>query len=79
MDATKNANGVRVKKSGRPYKEDIVEAHDIGYALGWNNAYEIPDRFLAKTAAAYGFRKGMRNKYRTDKYYKTYQKKGRKN
>ena len=76
MDATKTMTGVKAKKSGRSYKGDLVDAHDIGYALGWDNAYNIPDRFLSKTVAAYGFRKGMRNKFRIDKYNKTYQKKG---
>ena len=76
MDATKTMTGVKAKKSCRSYKGDLVDAHDIGYALGWDNAYNIPDRFLSKTVAAYGFRKGMRNKFRIDKYNKTYQKKG---
>ena len=76
MDATKTMTGVKAKKSGRSYKGDLVDAHDIGYALGWDNAYNIPDRFLSKTVAAYGFRKGIRNKFRIDKYNKTYQKKG---
>ena len=76
MDATKTMTGVKAKKSGRSYKGDLLDAHDIGYALGWDNAYNIPDRFLSKTVAAYGFRKGMRNKFRIDKYNKTYQKKG---
>lgn len=79
MDATKtnlNANSKRKRKS---YKSDIVDAHDIGYAIGWDHAYDIPDRLFAKTAAIYGFKKGMRNKHRVDKYNKTYQKKGKKN
>jgi len=80
MDATiKTHAGVTQKKKKNSYKSDIVDAHDIGYALGWDNAYNIPDRLFAKTAASYGFRKGMRNKFRTDKYAKTYQKKGTKN
>lgn len=70
------ATGAKPKKAKKSYKCDIVDAYDIGYALGWDNAYNIPDRFLAKTVAAYGFRKGMRNKHRIDKYNKTYQKKG---
>jgi len=74
----KNA-GQKVKNYGKSYGDDITCAHDIGYALGWDHAYDIPDRFLAKTAAAYGFKKGIRNKHRHDKYAKTYQKKGTKN
>jgi hypothetical protein len=75
MQAIKTA-GAKAKKSAKSYKRDIVDAHDIGYALGWDYAFDIPDRFLAKTVAAYGFRKGMCNKRRIDKYNKTYQKKG---
>ena len=76
MEVTMNA-GAKAKKSKKSYKSDIVDAHDIGYALGWDHAFDIPDRFLAKTAAAYGFKKGMRNKHRVDKYNKTKQKKGK--
>ena len=76
MEATMNA-GAKPKKSKKSYKSDIVDAHDSGYALGWDHAFDIPDRFLAKTVAAYGFKKGMRNKHRIDKYNKTYQKKGK--
>ena len=77
MDATMTAGAVKPKKAKKSYKCDIVDAHDIGYALGWDHAFDIPDRFLAKTSAAYGFKKGMRNKHRVDKYNKTYQKKGK--
>ena len=76
MEATMNA-GAKSKKAKKSYKCDIVDAYDIGYALGWDHAFDIPDRFLAKTVAAYGFKKGMRNKHRIDKYNKTYQKKGK--
>lgn len=79
MNATKSMPGVKTKQRGKSFKGDVVDAHDIGYALGWDHAYNIPDRLFAKTAAAYGFKKGMRNKFRTDKYAKTYQKKGRAN
>ena len=79
MDATKTMKDAKPKKHGKSYKGDIVDAHDIGYALGWDHAYDIPDRLFAKTAATYGFKKGMRNKHRIDKYNKTYQKQGKKN
>ena len=78
MDTTKtnlNANSKRKRKS---YKSDIVDSYDIGYAIGWDHAYDIPNRLFAKTAATYGFKEGMRNKHRVDKYTKTYQKKGKK-
>ena len=79
MDATKAMTGAKPKHKGKSYKGDIVDAHDIGYALGWDHAYDIPDRLFAKTAATYGFKKGMRNKHRIDKYNKIYQKQGKKN
>ena len=80
MDATiKGNSGAGHKKKRFSYKSDIIDAHDIGYAMGWDNAYNIPDKLFAKTVASYGFRKGMRDKFRTDKYAKTYQKKGTKN
>jgi hypothetical protein len=77
MNATKSMLGTSTKHRSKSFKGDIVDAHDIGYALGWDHAYNIPDRLFAKTVAAYGFRKGMRNKFRTDQYAKTYQKKGK--
>ena len=75
METTK----IKSKGKCKSYKSDIVDAHDIGYAIGWDHAYDIPDRLFAKTAATYGFKKGMRNKHRVDKYNKIYQKKGKKN
>ena len=75
METTKTKSKGKCKS----YKSDIVDAHDIGYAIGWDHAYDIPDRLFAKTAATYGFKKGMRNKHRVDKYNKIYQKKGKKN
>ena len=80
MATTSTKNGEKPKKVRKyfgDYKNDLVDAHDIGYALGWDHAFDIPDRFLAKTVAAYGFKKGIRNKCRSDKYHKTYQKKGK--
>lgn len=75
METTKTKSKGKCKS----YKSDIVDAYDTGYAIGWDHAYDIPNRLFAKTAATYGFKKGMRNKHRVDKYTKTYQKKGKKN
>ena len=68
------------KKSGfKKYKSDIQTAYSIGYAKGWDDAYDIPKRFGAKTAAAYGYKKGIRNRRRADKYTKQYSKVGKNN
>ena len=77
VNSTTGAKEKKVRKYFETYKNDLVDAHDLGYALGWDHAFDIPDRFLAKTAAAYGFKKGIRNKCRSDKYHKTYKKKGK--
>lgn len=69
-------NGRSGKKSKAPYKADIREAHDIGYATGWDVAHNIPCRFLAKTAATIGFKKGLGARIKADKYIMRYQKHG---
>ncbi len=66
------------KRSGSKYKNDIRTAYDMGYAKGWDDAYDIPKRFGSQSAAAYGYKKGMRNHHRTDKYMKQYQRQGKK-
>lgn len=68
----------RAKASTSRYKSDIGTAYNKGYAKGWDDAYDIPKRFGAQTAAACGYKKGMRNRHRTDKYVKQYSKQGRK-
>ncbi len=68
----------QVKGYGRKYKSDIRDAYDIGYARGWDDAYDIPKRFGAKTAAAYGYRKGIKCRHKSDKYTKQYARKGKK-
>ncbi len=62
------------KSYGRTYKSDIGKAYDIGYANGWENAYNIPNRFGAKTAASVGFSRGATNRRKSDKYIKRYKK-----
>ena len=52
----------------RTYKEDIQRAYDVGYSKGWDDAYSIPKRVGAVTVASYGFRKGARNRRRSDRY-----------
>ena len=67
-----------VKDYGKKYKNDIRKAYDVGYSLGWDAAYEIPKRFGAKIAAAFGYRKGIKYRYKADKYLKQYNRKGNK-
>lgn len=71
--------GISKDESGRKYKSDVRAAYDIGYARGWDDAYDVPKRFGAKTAAAYGYRKGIKYRRKTDKYTKQYARKGKKN
>ena len=59
-------------KTCRKYKDDIRTAYDIGYTRGWDDAYDIPKRVGSKTAAAYGYKKGLRNRKRADKYTNQY-------
>jgi hypothetical protein len=62
------------KEYGRKYKDDIRTAYDVGYSRGWDDAYDIPDRFGAKFAAGIGYRKGVKNRKKSDKYIKQYNK-----
>ena len=68
----KSAN--KVKQHGRKYKEDIRTAYNVGYSKGWDYAYEIPNRFGAKLASSIGYRKGVKNRKKADKYIKQYNK-----
>lgn len=75
-ESVKNT-GTKVKSYAKKYKDDIREAYDIGYSKGWDDAYTIPKRFGAKTAAAYGYKKGIKHRHRTDKYTTQYKRKGK--
>jgi hypothetical protein len=58
-------------------KADLMDAYDIGFAKGWDDAYTISKRFGAKTAAAYGYKKGIKHRHKTDKYTTQYKRKGK--
>ena len=62
----------QVKTYGKKYGSDIRTAYDIGYKRGWDDAYDIPKRLGARTAAAYGYQKGAKNRRKSDKYIKQY-------
>ena len=62
----------QAKTSVKKYGSDIRTAYDIGYKRGWDDCYDIPNRVGARTAAAYGYRKGAKNRRKSDKYIKQY-------
>ena len=62
----------QVKSYGKKYKSDVKTAYEIGYSRGWEDAYDVPKRFGAKTAAAYGYKKGIKNRRKSDKYQGQY-------
>ena len=62
----------KVKQYGKNYKSDLQKAYEMGYAKGWDDSYDIPNRVGAKTAAAYGYKKGIVNRRKSDKYVGQY-------
>ena len=67
----------KVREYGKNYKSDLQKAYEIGYAKGWEDTYDIPKRVGAKTVATYGYRKGLTNRKKADKYTKQYKGNGR--
>lgn len=68
----------QAKTSAKKYGSDIRTAYDVGYKRGWDDAYDIPKRVGAKTAAAYGYKKGIKCRIKTDKYTNQYNRGGKK-
>ena len=68
----------QAKTSAKKYGSDLRTAYDVGYKRGWDDAYDIPKRVGAKTAAAYGYKKGIKNRIKTDKYTNQYNRGGKK-
>ena len=60
----------QVKAYQKQVKSDKNSAFDVGFKRGWDEAYNIPKRYSARWAAAQGFKKGVVNRYRSDKYAK---------
>ena len=58
----------QVKAYRRQIKKDRDAAYDIGFQCGWDEAYNVPKRYGTRAAAARGFKKGVVNRYRSDKY-----------
>lgn len=67
----------QAKMPVKKYGSDLRRAYDLGYKRGWDDAYDIPKRAGAKTAAACGYKKGARNRVRSDKYIKQYERGGK--
>ena len=68
----------QVKEHRRQVKSDKNTAYDVGFKRGWEEAYNIPKRASARSAAAQGFKKGVVNRYRSDKYAQSRKKKSHK-
>ena len=66
--------GTKVKNYSTSYFGDLRKSYDVGYSRGWDDAYDIPDRIGAKFAAGIGYRKGVKNRKKSDKYIKQYNK-----
>ena len=67
----------KVKKRAKRYGADLRTAYDIGYTQGWNAAEILPNRLGTRTSAAMGYKKGVRNCLRTNKYQKQYNRAGK--
>ena len=53
-------------------KSDLIDAYDIGFAKGWDDAYLIPKRMGARSKAAEGYKKGIKSRRIVDKYMAQY-------
>lgn len=66
---------VKKEKMPRPMsrrKSDLMDAYDIGFAKGWDDAHLIPKRMGARSKAAAGYKKGIKSRLIVDKYMAQY-------
>ena len=70
-------NQTKTKEQKNKWRDDIRTAYDKGYSKGWEEAYSIPNRFGARFAAAYGYSRGAKHRYRSDRYIAQYNKQGK--
>lgn len=66
---------VKKEKIPRPMsrrKSDLMDAYDIGFAKGWDDAHLIPKRMGARSKAAAGYKKGIKSRLIVDKYMAQY-------
>ena len=68
----------KVKNYGKTYKSELQKAYAIGYARGWEDTYDISKKVGANMAAIHGYKKGLANRKKADKYTKQYKGNGRK-
>ncbi len=47
------------KVYGSAYAKDLKKAYQVGYSRGWDDSKKIPKRLGAKTAATYGYGRGI--------------------
>lgn len=69
----------QAKNYGKQYGLDMRTSYDIGYSRGWDDAYDIPSRFLCKLAAGIGYRNGVKSRHKSDKAIKQHEKKRKQN
>lgn len=67
----------KAKASVKRYQADLRSAYDVGYARGWDNAYALPKRIGTKTFAAKGFKRGLSERKKADKYLNRYHRGGK--
>ena len=72
------SRGEKGTAKGKNKTSAIRSAYDMGYARGWEDAYDIPKRIGAKTAAAHGYKRGAKNRVKSDKYIQQYERGGKK-
>ena len=53
-------------------KSDLMDAYDIGFAKGWDDAHLITKRMGARSKAAAGYKKGIKSRLIVDKYMAQY-------
>lgn len=66
------------KKNFDKKPKAIRTAYDLGFKKGWDDAHYVPNRFGCRTAAAIGYRKGIKSRYKSDKFQRQYQRWGNK-
>ena len=64
----------KVKNYSKEYGSDMRQAYQVGYKRGWEDAYEIPNRFGARAVASYGYGRGVKKHHAADKSVENYKK-----
>ena len=56
------------KKTNDSYRKAIKDAYNHGYRAGWTAHEQLPNRKGARTAAKFGFSRGLSAHKKSDKY-----------